>query len=71
MKDISKEIIYKIKRQLDYIKDNGENISIYYEPKIEEIYSTIDKTVAKAVLDIKIEYNDKKYIRDNDDMFGI
>lgn len=70
MKDISKETIYKIKKQLDYITNNGENISIYCEPKIEEIYSTFDKTVAKAVVDIRVEYNDRKYIKNNNDIFG-
>lgn len=68
--DMSRDMIEDLKKQLDYILGSGRNISVYYEPKIEEIYSTIGKTVAKAVLEIRIEYNDTKYIKDNNDIFA-
>lgn len=57
-------MIDTIIKELEYIKDNGTNISISAEPEIREICSTADGTVyGVAHLDISIEYNDRTYIK--------
>lgn len=58
-------------KELEYIRDNGKNISIQAEPRIEELGSTLDgKVYGKAVMDIKVEYNDESYIMDTNDILS-
>lgn len=68
---MNKNIINDLIKQLEYIRDNGKNISLQVEPRIEEICGTCDGTLyGKAVMDIRIEYNDDTYIKNTNDIFS-
>lgn len=68
---MNKDLINYLIKQLEYIRDNGKNISIQSEPRIEEIGSTCDgKVYGKAIMDIRIEYNDDTYIKNTNDIFS-
>lgn len=69
MKNKQYEELENIKKGIDYIIKNGSNVSISYEQKLEDLYSTYDMTVARGVLEIRIEYNDEEYVKNNNGYF--
>ena len=67
---MNKSTINDLIEGLKYIRDNGENIGINYESYINEICCTVTESYADAVMEIRIEYHDKKYIKDNRNIFN-
>lgn len=67
---MNKSIINDLIERLKYIRDNGENIGINCESYINEICGTVTESYADAVMEIRIEYYDKKYIKDNRNIFN-